>query len=124
MTAFADENFYKYEYLCDRKAVIDTAFNFYARKATQIIQNYCCDNVDVVEIAGDKIKLCCCELAELFYKDEHSGGQNGISSESVGDMSVSYESTESTKQLLQKEIRSVVYSYLADTGLLYRGVRR
>lgn len=123
MTAFADENFYKYEYLCGRKAVIDTAFNFYARKATQIIKNYCGEDVDV-EIAYYKVKLCCCELAELFYKDEHSGGQNGISSESVGDMSVSYENAESTKQLLQKDIRSVVYSYLADTGLLYRGVRR
>lgn len=123
MTAFADENFYKNEYLCGRKAVIDTAFNFYARKATQIIKNYCGEDVDV-EIAGDRIKLCCCELAELFYNDEQSGSQSGISSESVGDMSVSYESTESTKQLLRKNIRSVVYSYLADTGLLYRGVRR
>lgn len=123
MTVFADENFYKEEYLCGRKAVIDTAFGFYARKATQIIQNYCCDNVDV-EIAGERIKLCCCELAELLYTDEQSVSQGGISSESVGDMSVSYESAESRKQLLQKNIRSVVYSYLADTGLLYRGVRR
>lgn len=123
MTVFADENFYKEEYLCGRKAVIDTAFNFYARKATQIIKNYCGEDVDVV-IAGDRIKLCCCELAELLYTDEQSGSQSGISSESVGDMSVSYESTESTKQLLHKNIKSVVYSYLADTGLLYRGVRR
>ena len=123
MTVFADENFYKNEYLCGKKAVINTAFNFYARKATQTIKNYCGENVNV-EIAEDKIKLCCCELAELFYNDEQSGNQGGVSSETVGDMSVSYESAESTKQLLHKNIKSVVYSYLAGTGLLYRGVRR
>lgn len=123
MTVYADENFYKTKYLCGRKAVIDTAFNFYGRKATQIINNYCGENVDV-EIAEDKIKLCCCELAELLYNNEQSGSQCGILSETVGDMSVSYENTEITKQILQKNIKSVVYSYLADTGLLYRGVRR
>lgn len=123
MTVFADENFYKTKYLCGRKAVIDTAFNFYARKATQIIINYCGENIDF-KIAVDEIKLCCCELAELLYNNEQSDGQCGILSETVGDMSVSYENTEITKQILQKNIRSVVYSYLADTGLLYRGVRR
>ena len=122
MTAYADENFYKNEYLCGRKAVINTAFYFYARRATQEIRRFTGSNIGEGDIP-ECVKMCCCEIAELFYKGEHAVGQDGISSESVGDMSVSYESTEAKHQALKKNIKSVVYSWLADTGLLYRGVR-
>lgn len=125
MTAYADENFYTSEYLGGRKAAIDTAFYFYARKATQEIRRFTGSNVEESDIP-ECVKMCCCEVAELLYKAEASenAAAQGVSSESVGDQSVSYESTESRHQALMNNIKSVVYSWLADTGLLFRGVRR
>lgn len=46
MTAYADENYYKTEYLCGRKAVITSAFAYYAREATLIINAYTGSNID------------------------------------------------------------------------------
>ena len=124
MTVFADYDFYKKEYLCGKNAVIDTAsFDFYARKATQKIKVYTFDNIDENNIP-ECVKLCCCEVAELLYKDENSTNIKGLSSERVGDVSVSYESADSQRQVLSKNIKSVIYSWLADSGLLYRGVSR
>lgn len=120
MTVYADEKFYKNEYLCGRKAVIDTAFDFYARQATTKIKQYTFDNIDETNIP-DGVKMCCCEVAELLYKTENTA-HGGISSEKVGDQSVSYESTDIQTQNLRKNIKSSVYSWLAESGLLYRGV--
>ena len=72
MTVFADYDFYKKEYLCGKSAVIDTAsFDFYARKATQRIKVFTFDNIDESNIP-EYVKFCCCEVAELLYKDENS----------------------------------------------------
>lgn len=120
MSLFADYDFYTKEYLCWKEAVIDTAsFDYYAQKATQKINQYTFGRI------GDDVpkcvKLCCCELAELLYKADSKCANNGISSEKVGDVSVSYESEESQRKVLSNNIRSAIYSWLADTGLLYRG---
>ncbi len=124
MAIYADYAFYKNEYLCGKRAVIDTAsFNFYAKKASIKIKEYTLENVDESNIP-ECVKLCCCEIAELFYNSDSSGSAGkGIASESVGDQSISYESTDSYRQALSNEIRTVIYSYLSGTGLLYRGVR-
>lgn len=124
MTVFANYDFYKKEYLFGRNAVVDTAsFDFYARKATQKIKTYTFNNIDESTIP-ECVKLCCCEVAELLYKDENSTNVNSISSERVGDVSVSYESADSQRQVLSKNIRTAIRSWLADSGLLYRGVSR
>ncbi len=124
MTVYADNDFYTSEYLSGKKAVIDTAsFDFYARKATQVIKKYTFGNVDETDIP-ECVKLCCCEVAELLFTTYNSSASKGITSEKVGDISVSYEGTDSQGQALSKNIRSVVRSWFADTGLLYRGVSR
>ena len=46
MTAYADEGYYISEYLCGRKAVIVSAFDYYARSATLLIKAYTGENVD------------------------------------------------------------------------------
>ncbi len=128
MIVYADCKFYTKEYLSGRKAVIDTAsFDFYARKATQIVKTYTFKNVDEAEIP-ECVKMCCCEVAELLFKADNSSASSsissGISSEKVGDQSISYESADSQRQALSSNIKSVIYSWLADTGLLYRGVAK
>lgn len=121
MTAYADYNFYEREYHCDSKAVIGTAFNFYAQQATQYIRKQTFGNINEDEEIPHPVKMCCCEIAELLYKAEKSD-RNGITSEKVGDLSVSYESTESQGQALSQNIRSAIVLWLSGTGLLYRGV--
>ena len=124
MTVYTDCKFYTKEYLSGRKAVIDTAsFDFYARKATQAVKTYTFENVDEGNIP-ECVKMCCCEVAELLFKADNISASNGISSEKVGDQSISYESADSQRQALTSNIKSVIYSWLADTGLLYRGVAK
>lgn len=121
MTVFADYDFYKNEYLCGKEAVIDTAsFKFYAIKATRKIIQYTFENVDKTN-PPECVRLCCCEIAELLFNAE-SNSRNGVLSSSTGDVSVSYESSESQRQALSQKIRCAIYLWLADTDLLYRGV--
>lgn len=121
---YTDEEFYTNEYLAGRKAIITTAFPYYARQASQLIKQYTFDNIDENNIP-ESVKMCCCELAELIFNDERSDNQNGgISSESVQGWSRSYESTESRKTILRNAQRDCIYKWLGNSGLLFSGVRR
>lgn len=122
MTTYADESYYKTEYLCGRKAVITSAFAYYAREATLIINAYTGSNIDDTKEIAEPVKLCCCEIAELMYKADNMADSEGVTSEKVGDVSRSYESVEIRKKQLNRCVKSAVYKYLADTDLLYRGV--
>lgn len=123
MTAFVSEEYYKNEYLCGKEAVIDTAFDFYARQATAEIKRYIERNLTDAEIP-DCVKMCCCELAELNYKHEKTTTDtNGKTSESVGGWSVSYESAEESKKNYDKAVKACIYKWLSGTGLLYRGLK-
>jgi hypothetical protein len=122
LTVYADENYYKSEYLCGRKAVITSAFAYYAREATLIINAYTGSNIDDTKEIAEPVKLCCCEIAELMYKADNMTDSEGVTSEKVGDVSRSYESCEVRKKQLTRCVKSAVYKYLADTDLLYRGV--
>lgn len=122
MTAYADENYYKSEYLNGRKAVITSAFAYYAREATIIINTYTCSNIDDTKEIAEHVKLCCCEIAELMFKADNMSDSEGITSEKVGDVSRSYEGADMRRKQLNRNIKSAVYKYLADTDLLYRGV--
>ena len=119
MTLYVDFDFYEAEY--EGKIVEADNFGFYSRKASQIIKQYTCGNVP--DEVPESVKFCCCELSELLYKSDKSSSSQGVTSEKVGDWSASYESGESQQKALSSKIRSVVYSWLADTGLLYRGVK-
>lgn len=120
MTVYADSSFYERTYLSGRTAVIPSSeFGFYARRASNVIRQYTLGNI------GDDVpacvKSCCCELAELIYSAEHGKAAQGIASEKVGDVSISYENADSLRQALPKQMKSAVYAWLADTGLLRRG---
>lgn len=117
---WADYEYYVDKYLCFRDGVIPSdEFAYYERKAEFEVNRYVGTDIDYV---SDNLKLCCCEVAELLYRSDKSGISTGVTSEHTGDLSVSYESAEARTKSLVKDIRSCVYRYLADTGLLYRGV--
>lgn len=124
MTVYADYDFYEREYLSGKAAVVPAEqFAHYARKSSSCITQYTFGALDKDAETPECVKSCCCELAELFYQHENSPTAHGVVSEKVGDISVSYESAGSQRQALPKTIKSVVYSWLADTGLLYTGGR-
>ncbi len=117
MTNYADYAYYTGTY---KGAVIDTAsFELYARKATLEIKKYTFYRIADTDIPDD-VKMCCCELAELLYKDKQEDTK-GVASEKVGEYSVSYVSPEVKEKLLSVSVRSIIYNWLAMTGLLYRG---
>lgn len=122
MVVYADNDFYMNEYLCGKKAVVDTAFPYFSRLASQEIKRFTGSNIDEDNIP-ECVKMCCCEIAEAIYKSEETANKHsGVTSESVGNWSKSYESTEQAMQVMQKNIKSIVYKWLSGTGLLYRGV--
>lgn len=122
MIHYADEQFYEENYLLGRKAVINTAFPYFSKLASQEIKRFTGSNIDEDNIP-ECVKMCCCEVAETIYKSEETANEHrGVSSESVGGWSRSYEGTDETMQVMQKNIKSIVYKWLSGTGLLFRGV--
>ena len=66
---YADENFYTESYLCGKEAVINIAFDFYSRKASTVIRTFTGNNIDENNIP-ECVKMCCCEVAESFFRYE------------------------------------------------------
>lgn len=125
MNTFATVEFYTSDYLMGRQAVIDTAsFPFYARKATQAIKQYTFDNIDENKPILDAVQMCCCEVAEYLYTDEQQSKNqtNGVISEKVGEFSITYESSKNKDDYKKSVIKGIIYTWLADTGYLYRGM--
>ena len=120
---YADENFYTESYLCGKEAVINTAFDFYARKATAHIKQFTGNNIDENNIP-ECVRMCCCELAETLFRYEKllNGNTTGMTSQHIGDLSVNYESSENLRKSQSDEIRQIIYRWISGTGLLYRGV--
>lgn len=118
MTSYAD--YQDYQEFSGEEAVIPTAsrFNKYSLKATQHINRYTFGNIKTPD---NTVKMCCCELAEYLYSYDNLI-KKGVTSESIGDLSVHYESSETITQLASREIREIIYNWLENTGLLYRGV--
>lgn len=79
----------------------------------------------------DEVKLCVCELAESFFVEAKristiaSNDGKEVSSERVGDYSVSY-ATGSNSSTSEKSLKvkrdNIITGYLAATGILYQGV--
>lgn len=113
-------------------------FRFFGERASDFLDVVTFDRLhreDCTEIYGDvwdKVKKCCCALAEnLFYYDTKTNPDASASggtkqSESIGKYSVTFSNplddlealTGSTFRQLQ---RQTVMDALGNTGLLYRG---
>ena len=76
----------------------------------------------------EKVKKACCAAAEQYYMigiaRENAAADGGeIASESVGSHSVTYRSAAESEANLEAVLHKAVTSYLATTGLLYRGCK-
>ena len=97
----------------DRAAVEASAFLDY------ITHNHIKDIADEIMV---KVKLAQCAIADVCYKQSQDDVANVVSSESVGNHSVTYAAKASYKQReLEKYSKAKIY--LHGTGLLYGGLR-
>ena len=119
---YADYSFYTTEYKgsaipdapsYDRAAVEASAYIDY------ITHNHIKDVTDVIMV---KVKLAQCAIADVCYKQAQDDVANVVSSETVGNHSVSYAAKVGFKQReLEKYTKAKIY--LHGTGLLYGGLR-
>jgi hypothetical protein len=120
---YADYSFYTSEYKgsvipdapsYDRAAVEASAYLDY------ITHSHIKDLAD--EIMA-KVKLAQCAVADVCYKQAQDDVANVVSSESVGNHSVSYAVTKVSFKQRELEKYSKAKIYLRGTGLLYGGLR-
>lgn len=119
--AYADYEFYIKSYVCGSKGeVIDIfSFPFFERKAEICLKKYA---PNLPENVPDIVRFCVCEIAEKLFFGKQDKPALGVASQSAGDVSVSYNTSASFDDLLEKEIKKTVYDYLGNSGLLYRGI--
>lgn len=120
---YADEGFYKENYLLGRKPVITTGFSFYARQASQVIDQYTFDRLKEEAGIPEEVQMCCCELAEAgFQRETQKKNAAGKTSEKIGTYSVTFESESESANAFSSEQRSIIMKWLGNTGLCYQGV--
>lgn len=120
---YADEEFYKEIYLLGRKPVIGAGFPFYARQASQVIDQYTFGRLGDVTDVPEAVRMCCCELAETeFRMEKQQKDAGGKTSEKVGTYSVSFSTAQESAAATSREQRGIVMKWLGDTGLCYQGV--
>jgi len=136
---YADLTFYKEKYLLGDDSVIpDTAFKYYANKASIKIRNMI--RLDMLDITDDsevteEMRMATCEIAEILCtydqktvsdasSDEDNAIPVGVSSETVGDYKVSYAANSEADRDKRKNqtISDSIKKWLGPAGLLFRGV--
>ena len=109
----------------------ENTFNVNCRKASQLISARTLNNVYLPQYKDlAAVKTCACELAESFYDEAQfkisvsSNGGKEISSEKVGEYSVSYATGSNSLMsvsALTSRRNQIISTSLALTGLLYGG---
>lgn len=118
---YADVDFYQNKYLLGRTEVIPLAeFEFWARKASAYIDTSTFGRIELA--IPDEVRFAACELAEAYWTDAQASSLDAKRSESVGAYSVSYADQTKKQDELNANLRAILVRWLANTGLLYRGI--
>ena len=119
LMSYADYEYYNNEYLLGKEALIIAAdFNYYEAKAAGKVDYYTFGRLKTSTDIPEEVKKCVCDIAEKLH--EYDKAVKGITSEKVGDYSVSYESKAVQKDNCDNEIKDCIKNYLSHTGLLSR----
>lgn len=102
----------------------ETYFNHYLPIATLYIQEKTLGKSDSYE--GEELKLCMVDVIDKYYLFDYSdeykqGGSKSVTSEKVGEYSVSYGSSIDLENTKARELNDIARRYLCLTGLLYKG---
>lgn len=119
---YADYEYYSQEFHGDR--IPEDKFPAAARDASREIDYVTFGRLEAADDIPDKVKEACCAAAEVLYLTEDAAlkAAGGISSEKVGELSVTY-SAGGTSGSAGGAVRDVIKKYLGNTGLMYRGQR-
>ena len=114
---YADYSYYT-EQFCG-KLIPQERFEYLSARASEYIdwQTFGRLESGVPDEYLDKVKKCCCALAESEFEFRMNGN---ISSEKNGSYSVTYSAKSDNAHNAEKSL--VIARYLGNTGLLYRGV--
>lgn len=106
------------DYMAYGGELSETAFNRFCRRAEKLIDIYTLsrlENTAYDDIPND-VRICVFELIEYISNNFENGTVSSKTSESNDGISVSY-----NVRSAEKEIYGIIYTYLAESGLLYRG---
>lgn len=112
---YADHSYYTDKY--GGITVPEDRWTYYEAKAEAYINAVTFGRIGSDNIITE-VKNAVCEAAECYYKADCGRASEGITSERVGDYSVSYGNT---SEALKNELKSAVRFWLINTGLLYKG---
>lgn len=120
---YATYGYYKTRYPSNVK-LSATQFAVYAEKASAKMDALTNNGITNEIASTEGCKLCCCELAEFMAQTAFAEKASAITSERVGDYSVSYGDSKSRAMATAKQERNIVSEWLGQWGILYRGVCR
>ena len=131
--AYTDYSYYGEYYLLGRSpAVSEEDFPFWEKQAEKELDKYTFGRLRADEsLVSNDVKDCACAITELLYKadkvscavDSHGLSGPLVSWSNDGESgSVDLSNSVYTATGKQEEIRRLVFLYLGNTGLLYRGV--
>lgn len=132
---YTSYDFYISEYLQGKEGIISVdLFPYYSQKASYELRNVIrLDMFDTTKIT-EEMQLATCEVAEILCEADGNTNESdietgtsvpiGISSEKVGEYSVSYtgNSLSEGQALTKSKISDAITKWLGPTGLLFRGV--
>ena len=98
--------------------LLNTDFDRFLFRAEQEINNATFDRCKILAEIPESVKRCTFELIEYFSKNAKNGFVSAVSSFSNDGYSVSF----TDKKTLEQQIHDIIYTYLANTDLMYCGV--
>lgn len=127
MAAFIDLAYYTGTF--KGVAIPTDSFYRYAERASAAVEFQTFERAGIIIDADtdtatiDKIQMATCAAAEaLYHADQQASGAAGtVSSERVGDHSVTYAVSQDASFTTSAKVSSAMREYLAFTGLMFRG---
>ena len=130
---YADHKYYETGYLLGRFPVIpEDVYPYWEKQAERVLNQYTLSRlVADFNLITDEVKDCACELAELLYQadtvSQKAAEQGGglLSSYSNDGQSGTFDLSQSsyTEEGKKRKTQEIIYKYLGNTGLLYRGMQ-
>jgi hypothetical protein len=126
MAAYADYTYYTTTYL--GTAIASADFGRLSVRASKHIDALTFGRAAAVITAAtdadkiDAIKMAMCAVADELQKDETTGGRDNVTSEKVGNTSVTYGASGQMTKTLGQKMTDVATLWLWETDLMYRGL--
>lgn len=96
----------------------ETEFNRHSYRVEKEIDNATFNRCQDMSDVPENVKRCAFELVEYISRNTKDGALQGVSSFGNDGYSVTYKDPLNAAQ----QIYSIIYTYLADSGLMYVGV--